>query len=288
MKKALVIGINEYPNPANNLSFCVADAQLWAEYLESKGFSVVTLFNEQATRNGILYELKELLKDAPEVAVATYSGHGTQEFDLSGDEQDGYDEALFVYDGSLIDDELRKIITNYKKAETSLICIMDSCFSGTVTRMLPSKRKKARARFVPNPNIPKGLPRSRRMFEYEMPEILQSGCAENEYSYEGQTLGHGAFTYYDMKVLKSNDNMTWNELHDKIGSYLPSSDYPQHPQLEGTDAHKNTQVFSQFGNSEPDEPNPPEEPEDPWAWLKTIWNNFFGWLYHWKNINQGR
>jgi hypothetical protein len=40
-----------------------------------------------------------------------YSGHGTPVQDKNGDEADGQDEALYLYDGVLLDDELHEILT---------------------------------------------------------------------------------------------------------------------------------------------------------------------------------
>lgn len=42
--------------------------------------------------------------------IIHYSGHGTYTPDRSGDEADGVDEALYLYDGMLIDDELAEIM----------------------------------------------------------------------------------------------------------------------------------------------------------------------------------
>lgn len=291
IKKALVIGINDYPGSGNDLNGCVNDAMNWKSHLESLGFIVTMLLDEQATRQGIKIGLNNLLVSNPDIAVATYSGHGTQVLDTSGDEPDGYDEALYVYDGELVDDELREIIVNTRNKQTSLICIIDSCFSGTVTRMLPSKQKKAVPRFIPNPKLPKGFPRARRMFEYEMPEILLSGSTDSEYSYDAFINGKwcGAFSHYALNGLRSGPfDMTWKWLHNNIGLHLPSASYPQHPQLEGTEDHKNSLVFTKFNSNEPPiEPDPPEEdppPPDPVPWWKTFWNSLFGWLWYWKNI----
>lgn len=40
-----------------------------------------------------------------------YSGHGTYTPDRNGDEADGQDEAMYVYDGMILDDELSEILT---------------------------------------------------------------------------------------------------------------------------------------------------------------------------------
>lgn len=42
--------------------------------------------------------------------VVHYSGHGTFVKDRNGDEADGQDEAMYLYDGALLDDELSEIL----------------------------------------------------------------------------------------------------------------------------------------------------------------------------------
>src|SRR5690606_11392634 len=75
-----------------------------------------------------------------------YSGHGTQlpeNIALTGvldPEQDGVDEALYVYDGELLDDEIG-VLLDRLPAE-NIIVIFDSCFSGAGTRDASGKVKE--------------------------------------------------------------------------------------------------------------------------------------------------
>lgn len=62
----------------------------------------------------------------------SYSGHGGQLPDLSGDEKDdGLDETWVLYDRELIDDELHGLLAKFKSGVRVLV-ISDSCHSGTV------------------------------------------------------------------------------------------------------------------------------------------------------------
>ena len=76
-----------------------------------------------------------------------FSGHGTQVADEDGDEIDGADEALMVYDtrkrysrgktkleSVLLDDELEALIRAIPA--TDVLIVVDACHSGTVTRVL--------------------------------------------------------------------------------------------------------------------------------------------------------
>jgi len=43
-----------------------------------------------------------------------WSGHGSYTYDQSGDEADGYDETLYMYDGMVLDDDLNDILVNIR------------------------------------------------------------------------------------------------------------------------------------------------------------------------------
>jgi len=103
-RTALCVGINDYP-PPNRLEGCVADAEAWAQVLSGRlGFEVVRLTDREATFDGILGRLKELVADARagDVLAVTYAGHGTEVPDLDGDETGGTngnrDEAMCPVD----------------------------------------------------------------------------------------------------------------------------------------------------------------------------------------------
>ncbi len=184
MKKAICIGINNYPGTSNDLQGCVNDANDWSALLKDYGFETSVLLDAQATRQNVKAALTGLVTSAAEgdVVVFTYSGHGTQVMDVSGDESDSSDEALYVYDGTVPDDDLRSII-NQINPKATLLIISDSCFSGTVTRLVADEN--ARPRFVPTTFIPAGTPVRKRFLlpESSMPEVLVSGCSDSEYSY---------------------------------------------------------------------------------------------------------
>ena len=94
-KRALCIGINNYPGVDSDLSGCVADAVDWSDLLKSKGFVTKTILDKQATGETIVSNLKHLVTQAipGDTLVIQYSGHGTQVPDVSGDEPDRMDEA---------------------------------------------------------------------------------------------------------------------------------------------------------------------------------------------------
>jgi len=258
MKKAICIGINNYPGVFNDLKGCVNDAQDWSALFQGMGFETSLMLDSQATKKNVKAALQGLVNTTlgGDIAVFTYSGHGTQVSDASDDETDPYDEAICLYDGNVIDDDLRVILEGIHPQAT-LVVISDSCFSGSVTRIAP---EPATPRFVP-PSISMAGKVARRSFllpETGMPEILISGCSDSEYSYDAEFNGrpNGAMTAYALQVIKQNPNITYREFHASLRNLLPSNDYPQSPQLEGSDTNKDRKIFEPLAV----EPVPAPEP----------------------------
>jgi len=262
MKKAVCIGINNYPGISNDLNGCVNDAKDWSALLQGFGFETSLMLDSQATRTNVKAALRELVDstNAGDVAVFTYSGHGTQVSDASGDESDRYDEAIYLYDGTVKDDDLRVILDGIHPQAT-LVIISDSCFSGSVTRLAP---EPATPRFVP-PTFSTANKTTRRSFllpEAGMPEILITGCSDSEYSYDAEFNGrpNGAMTAYAIQVIKQNPNISYREFHANLRNLLPSKDYPQTPQLEGSEINKYRTLFEPLAVEPGPEPDPGPTP----------------------------
>ena len=278
-KRALCIGINNYPGTQMDLAGCVNDAKAWSDELRSRGFSVETLLDAQATKAAMLAGFKSVIGGAKsgDVVAITYSGHGTYVPDLNGDEVDGLDEALCPYDiqtggAALTDDEIHAIFAA-RAAGVRLVLISDSCHSGTVTRAAapdPDAANASRPRFMPMGNwlppdrLPRGAsgkpivsvavsagasPFNAGLSRHEG-DLLLSGCKEgpNNFSYDATIKGSptGAFTYYALKALKMlKPDATYADWHAAINpASLPSASYPQSPQIVGTAQAKAQKVFA--------------------------------------------
>ena len=260
-KKAVCIGINDYPGHRNDLKGCVNDAQGWYHILQKTfGFTTPSLLlNSQAKKATVLKELNHLVDKAKvgDVLAITFSGHGTAKPDWSSneaDEPDSKDEAWCLYDGLLLDDDIRSIIKRLQEG-VRLIVISDSCHSGTVTRaFLKSVGMEvyAKPRYMPPEDIAEanllgGLKIKKRLFysEENMKEILISGCKATEYSYDAKFNGKpmGALSHYALTVLKANPNMTYHQFYKNLRKSLPSRIHPQTPQLEGSESNKKRRVF---------------------------------------------
>ena len=226
----LSFAINDY-NEANDLKGCINDQKNIVKTIKKNfpEFIVHKYQNKEVTKKNFLSKVTEaiLLLEKRDILFVHYSGHGTQVPDLSGDEADGYDEALYLYDGPLTDDDLNEVL-QYIPEKTTVILVFDSCFSGTSTRDLQVGRFKPIDGTLPERKVVK-----KKVGRTNMKWIAFSGCSEDQVSYDAFIDGkfNGAFTYYFMKAISRG--ITYKEWYDKVRQYLPNSDYDQIPLLEG-------------------------------------------------------
>ena len=271
MKKVAVCsGINKYPNPKNNLKGCVNDANGWKYWLLKKfKFDSIDLFLDKNATVGRVRDTleKRILSLSPgDVFVYTNSSHGTTYPDTNGDEIDGRDEAICLYDGLFIDDHIRGILSRAPKG-LNIAIISDSCHSGTVTRsfitechqlsLAQPKQNYMVPRYLPPTDdkfstVMENYPLKTKLFGSELPqnrmnEILLSGCSSTEFSYDAYFSGKffGALSYNCFDILKScSSDLTYLEFYKLLRDRLPSKQYGQTPQLEGSQENKNRKLFS--------------------------------------------
>jgi len=258
-KIALCMGINDYPGTNNDLQGCVNDAKDWAELLTNcYGFKdCKVLLNNAVTKNNVKNAMEKMLtgSKAGDIMVITYSGHGTSVVDSQNDEIDGKDEAICLYDGLLLDDEIRAIFDKLPK-DVKLTFISDSCFSGSVTRSFLNAMNDfsfySKPKYMPPKNDDEALRlmmlpvlKSFAYSEKDMNHLLISGTDDKSYSYDANINGKpaGAFSYYAIKILKETPKITYNDFYKKLRTILPNSSYPQVPQLEGSDTNKGAMMF---------------------------------------------
>ena len=252
---ALCVGINEYANPNSNLSGCVNDANDWADLLESRGYQVTRLLNSDATRDNFLEALREQVAKLEYLdrLVFTYSGHGSWVPDYNGDEVDGRDEALVMQDLSLVKDDDLYPILQQRAYGSRMTTLSDSCHSGTVIRGLAEfagDEDGPRPRFM-SPTLLDVAPKA-DLYAAAQSEarslarnsgLLISGSADPEYSYDAWFNGpsgwraNGAFTRAAIDTF--DPSQTMQKWYDRIRTKLPTDQYPQTPQLQGTWYQKN-------------------------------------------------
>lgn len=140
---SLHVGLNSvdpkaYEGWSGPLAACEFDANDMAAVAKAKGMAVTKLLTKAGTRKAVLAGLRSAAAKlaAGDLFLLTYSGHGGQIPDASGDEADKQDETWCLYDGQLIDDELYFELGKFASGVRVLV-LSDSCHSGTVTRARP-------------------------------------------------------------------------------------------------------------------------------------------------------
>ena len=95
-KRALCIGINNYPGTHMDLAGCVNDAEDWAAELDAprlRGHASCSTRRRPRRRWSTASRRRSAAARSGDTVVITYSGHGTYVPDINGDELDGLDEA---------------------------------------------------------------------------------------------------------------------------------------------------------------------------------------------------
>lgn len=155
-KKALLIGISEYPEIQDYMSWDdihgANDVDLLQKTLRNQGFTVTTCKNADATADNIRNKFAKLIKNCQsgDLVVLHFSGHGQPYEDLSHDEEDGWDESIIPYDAAkkykkgmyegkshITDDELHRVFNSLRKKVREkgfVYVILDACHSGSASR----------------------------------------------------------------------------------------------------------------------------------------------------------
>jgi metacaspase-1 len=137
------IGLNavspaHYEGWSGELAACEFDAKDMAAVAKAAGMTPTILLTKNATRKRVLTSIRAAAKQlkSGDLLFLTYSGHGGQVPDVTGEEDDKLDETWCFFDAQLIDDELFLELSRFAKGVRILV-LSDSCHSGTVTRARP-------------------------------------------------------------------------------------------------------------------------------------------------------
>ena len=248
---ALAVGLNavdpnHYAGWSGALVACEADARDMATILKDKGFLVTTLLTRQATRDAVLRSISDAAKTAKagDIFVYTNSSHGGQLPDKEGDEADGLDETICMYDGQIIDDELYTVLGGFASGVRVLL-LSDSCHSGTMARVAP---EAGGALSTPRADGYRGMPLEvqgrtyyahQAMYDRLLRDpanrhardatkasiLLISGCMDNQTSADGAF--NGLFTGTLLRVWNGGKfNGSYKKFWKKITSLMPRDQSP--------------------------------------------------------------
>jgi hypothetical protein len=139
---SLHVGLNavdpqHYEGWDGALTACEFDAEDMAELARAVGYEAKVILTAEATREAVIGAIQDAAgrMQPGDVFLFSYSGHGGQVPDFSGDEpldqaDDFQDETLLLYDGQIIDDELYALWAGFP-ADSRVLVVADCCHSGT-------------------------------------------------------------------------------------------------------------------------------------------------------------
>jgi len=228
------VGINKYRNPALNLNYAVPDAKGIAGFFRQKGqlfkkVNIIEIYDEKATKDGILAGLRELEKTNPQDAVLIYlAGHGENVKDvwyfipheLAYPEREEHVRAKGI-SSTEISEAMKKI-----RAQ-KILMLVDACKSGAVLVAFRGfEDRKALSQ----------LSRSTGTH-------VVAASTKDQFAAEVKDLGHGVFTYTLLEGLKGKaaqggDTVTVRKLMGYIEEQLPeiTKKYKQEAQFPVVDS----------------------------------------------------
>jgi len=134
----------DYKRTSNPLS-CSIDGQNMEKLLANCGIpseNVTAMYDEVCTKENVEAAIAQVGGQCGEndYFVFYYSGHGTNLQDVSGDEDDGQDEAFcfvtedgqITFDSCMTDDTFAETITGALDEQAKIIILTDCCHSGTI------------------------------------------------------------------------------------------------------------------------------------------------------------
>ena len=251
-KRALLVGISDYQciykyGGWNNIHG-KNDIDMLKTTLKESAVSVSCLYDRGATKAGISKALSVLASQCKvgDIVYLHFSTHGQPFEDLSGDEDDGWDESIVPvdapieftkgkYEGEnhLIDDELHEFCTRIRKAigtKGMLYVVIDACHAGKASMGIEEEViRGTKAGFTRSgkyyrpQKIEKGnyynIPSSPTLGKVVFIEACRSYQVNKEIVENGKY--YGALSYYINQVLSkqelTNDSKWVDKVKDMMG-----------------------------------------------------------------------
>jgi hypothetical protein len=267
--KALLVGINKYPDPRNELRGCINDILDMEHFISSthKVYApenIKKLTDKDASKKVIIAQIQWLLESAQpgDQLLFHYSGHGSQiPTHHASLEKDGLDEIICPYDfdGShntaLRDKEFAQLFAGIPQG-VHFVWISDSCHAEDLSRD-PVESQAHRYRFFNKSLVVEaesvglgdgllgdgmqgpssvGSKLDRNELSKPLNGALLSACASQELSADAYINNrfNGAFTYYLIQnLLRYSDSISMKSIVESVNGDLIKNGYDQNPQSEG-------------------------------------------------------
>jgi len=141
-KVRLIITALDYRKTTNPLT-CTKDGKNMQSLAQACAVGEVqVMYDEQCTKDNV----KQLIQMVGshcrpgDFFVFYYSGHGTSMKDVSGDEEDGEDEAFcfvtpdgqITYESCMVDDDFSEVVSASVPDDVNVLILTDCCHSGTI------------------------------------------------------------------------------------------------------------------------------------------------------------
>lgn len=256
-RRALLVGIDRYiavnrsADRATPLKGAVNDAAGMKSVLVANfGFKeadVITLPDEQATREGILQTLREHLLNAAapgDLSLFFFAGHGSWYKNEKTAERDGKSETLVPADANraipdISDTQLARLFDSILAKDVQLIALFDSCHSGSVSRGLPGGARIRHAAPAAIGEVALAKPERDAM---ERGALIMSAAYSQETAAE-RALGpqgtiQGVFTYALLQALRHPDaqHEPVERTFQRLSALMAANGSTQQPVLRATPA----------------------------------------------------
>ncbi|MEM7535055.1 MAG: caspase family protein, partial [Chloroflexota bacterium] len=202
---ACCIGINTYQNPKmNTLTYAASDAQTLATILRDQEFGafdeVIEVLNEEATKQNILHQLKEILLNsdlsASDTVLVYFSGHGAL------DNSENF--FLVPYDIDYLAND--KIDPTTSVHITNIHQLLDNTDAGTVVVILDACHSGGSGKLL-----------GRLEYDDGSNKIMIGAARFSELAWEAPELEHGRFTAYFFNALTQRPTLgQWITLQQAI------------------------------------------------------------------------
>lgn len=220
VRRAVVAGLTavdpaKYGGWLGDCPGCDVDAGTMALLCREEGLQVSELHNQECTAANLMATSRRAWSGMKpgDLFVFFISGHGGQIKDTNGDEADGQDETLCLWDGELSDDILAGLWQEIP-AGVRVLFITDTCNSGTNFRYRPRSLKRT-------------LPRA-----YTGSLIHFGGCADGKSSFGTESGGTFTTALIDGWSAR-NSYIAWFE---SAAAKMPRTQVPQYVEYGNVNA----------------------------------------------------